>query len=223
MKEQNENTKQKKPKLSKEKKFYLFTAIGCAAALLAIIIVAVIITNSNSVENVGSNNNSPTVSAPEPDTSVDKPNEPTDEQPVVTVPEGMVSPVSSLALLNDHGFYHNVTLNCYYEHAGVDFSASAGAEVFAAEDGVVESIYKDDILLGTQIVIDHGNGLKTSYTFVNESEGLKVGASVKKGEVIATVAEPTGKEYKDGAHLHFEVLENGKSVDPSLHLTMDEK
>ena len=43
---ENENVKQKRPKLSKEKKFYLFTAIGCAAALLAIIIVAVIITNA---------------------------------------------------------------------------------------------------------------------------------------------------------------------------------
>lgn len=222
MKEQKDNVKQKMPKLSKEKKFYLFTAIGCAAALLAIIIVAVIITNANSVENVGSNN-APTISAPNTDEPVDKPNEPTDEKPVVTVPEGMASPMASLSVLNDHGFYHNATLNCYYEHLGVDFSATAGAQVFAAEDGVVESIYKDDILLGTQIVIDHGNGLKTAYTFVDEKEGLKVGASVKKGDIIATVAEPSGKEYKDGAHLHFEVLENGRSIDPTLHLTLDEK
>lgn len=222
MKEQNEKAKQKQPKLSKEKKFYLFTAIGCAAALLAIIIVAVIITNANSVENVG-NNNSPTISAPNPDENVGKPNEPTDETPVVTVPQGMVSPVEKLSVLNDHGFYHNATLNCYYQHVGVDFSASVGAQVFAAEDGVVESIYKDDILLGTQIVIDHGNGLKTAYTFVEEKEGLTVGASVKKGDVIGSVAEPTGKEYKDGAHLHFEVLKNGESVDPALHLTLEEK
>lgn len=222
MKEQNEKTKQKTPKLSKEKKFYLFTAIGCAAALLAIIIVAVIITNANDVENVG-NNNSPTISAPNADTNVGNSNEPTDEKPVVTVPQGMAAPMEALSVLNDHGFYHNATLNCYYQHDGVDFSASVGAQVFAAEDGVVESIYKDDILLGTQIVIDHGNDLKTTYTFVEEAEGLKVGASVKKGDVIGRVAEPTGKEYKDGAHLHFEVLENGKSVDPALHLTLDEK
>ncbi len=219
---ENENVKQKKPKLSKEKKFYLFTAIGCAAALLAIIIVAVIITNANSVENAGTNN-PPAVSSPQPDSSVGKPNDSTDEKPVVTVPEGMLSPMESLSVLNDHGFYHNATLNCYYEHVGVDFSAAAGAQVFAAEDGVVESIYKDDILLGTQIVIDHGNGLKTSYTFVDEKDGLKVGANVKKGDLIGTVAEPSGKEYKDGAHLHFEVFENGKSVDPALHLTLDEK
>ena len=59
--------------------------------------------------------------------------------------------------------------------------------------------------------------------FVTEKEGLTVGQTVKKGDVIATVAEPTGNEYKDGAHLHFEVLENGKSVDPTKHLTLEEK
>lgn len=219
---ENENAKQKKPKLSKEKKFYLFTAIGCAAALLAIIIVAVIITNTNSVENVGTSN-LPAGNSSQPNTDVGNTDNNTDEKPVVTVPEGMVSPMENLVVLNDHGFYHNATLNCYYEHVGVDFSATAGTQVFAAEDGVVESIYKDDVLLGTQIVIDHGNGLKTAYTFVEEKEGLTVGASVKKGDVIGAVAEPSGKEYKDGAHLHFEVLENGKSVDPALHLTLDEK
>lgn len=221
MKEKKENEKQKS-KMTKEKKFYLFTAIGCAAALLAIIIAAIVITNTSSVQNTGGTQNNPPINSTQPDSGEEN-KTPQDEKPVVTVPEGMVSPMQTLTVLNDHGFYHNATLNCYYVHAGVDFSAAAGTQVFATEDGVVESIYKDDILLGTQIVIDHGNGLKTSYTFVTETDGLKVGASVKKGDVIATVAEPTGKEYKDGAHLHFEVFEHGKSVDPALHLTLDEK
>ena len=79
------------------------------------------------------------------------------------------------------------------------------------------------MLSGTEITVDHGNGLKSVYRFVTETDGLKVGAEVKKGDVIATVAEATGNEYKDGAHLHFEILENGKSVDPALHLTLNEK
>ena len=41
--------------------------------------------------------------------------------------------------------------------------------------------------------------------------------------VIATVAEANGKEYKDGAHLHFEIFENGKNVDPAKYLTLEEK
>ena len=91
------------------------------------------------------------------------------------------------------------------------------------ESGTIESIYKDDILLGTEIVVDHGNGLKTMYRFVSEAEGLKVGDTVEKGDVIATVAEANGNEYKDGAHLHFEIMQDGKTIDPALRLPLDEK
>lgn len=224
---QNKPAPKKKQKMSGERKFYLFTAIGCAAVLIAIIIVAIAVTNSNDVEQ-GMRDPSSSESVLDPDDGgsengdQDKETGKSDE-PVVVVPEGMTLPVQTASVLNDYGFYHNKTLNNYYVHAGVDFAASAGAEVFAVEDGVVESIYKDDILLGTEITIDHGDGLKSVYRFVTEVDGLKVGATVERGEVIATVAEATGNEYKDGAHLHFEILENGKSVDPTTYLTLEEK
>ena len=191
MNEKKENgNKKKKIQLNGEKKFYLFTAIGCAVALVAIVVIAVVVSNAGTVDSptVNVNSNS-TVNEP-----VDKPQDPDDEEnePVVTLPEGMVAPVATVAVLNDYGFYHNKTLNTYYEHAGIDFTASAGTEVVAVEKGTIESIYKDDVLLGTEIVVDHGNGLKTVYRFVTEAEGLKVGDKVEKGEVIATVAEATG-------------------------------
>jgi murein DD-endopeptidase MepM/ murein hydrolase activator NlpD len=135
----------------------------------------------------------------------------------------MTLPVVEAAVINDHGFYFNKTLNSYYEHLGMDFSAEEGAQVFAVEDGVVESIYKDDLLSGTEIVVAHADGVKSVYRFVVETESLKVGAQVKKGDVIATVAAATGDEYKDGAHLHFEILKNGTSVDPTGYLTLEEK
>ncbi|MBQ8295868.1 MAG: M23 family metallopeptidase [Clostridia bacterium] len=219
--------KTKKMELTKEKKFYLFTAIGCAAALIAIVIIAIAVTNANSVDKQA---NRPPVSSVIDSTGGadggDTGNEGggnEGDKPVIITPEGMIAPVATTTVGNDYGFYHNQTLNFYYEHSGVDFSASAGTEVLAAEDGKVESIYKADVLAGTEITIDHGNGLKTVYRFVTEAEHLKVGDSVKKGDVIATVAEATGEEYKDGAHLHFEVLENGKYVDPATHLTLEEK
>ncbi len=222
MNEKKENgNKKKKIQLNGEKKFYLFTAIGCAVALVAIVVIAVVVSNAGTVDSptVNVNSNS-TVNEP-----VDKPQEPDDEEnePVVTLPEGMVTPVATVTVLNDYGFYHNKTLNTYYEHAGIDFTASAGTEVVAVEKGTIESIYKDDVLLGTEIVVDHGNGLKTVYRFVTEAEGLKVGDKVEKGEVIATVAEATGNEYKDGAHLHFEIMQDGKTIDPALRLPLEEK
>jgi murein DD-endopeptidase MepM/ murein hydrolase activator NlpD len=145
------------------------------------------------------------------------------DQPVVVTPEGMIAPVETVTVIHEYGFYHNQTLGAYYEHAGVDFAASAGTQVLAAESGVVESIYKDDLLTGTEIVINHGDGLKTVYRFVTETEGLKVGDKVEKGDVIACVAEANGNEYKDGAHLHFEVRKDGKTVDPAVYLTLEEK
>lgn len=235
MKEQNEKEK-KKPRMNKERKFYLFTAIGCAVALLAVIVVAVAVTNASDINNDealrGSNSSSVTL----PDSSVDAPNSSADggnssigggdsssDEPVGVVPDGMGLPVAIVNVCNDYGFYHNKTLNCYYEHEGIDFTAEVGAEVRAVKDGVVESIFRDDILLGTEIVIDHGDGMKTLYRFVDADESLTVGAKVKKGDVIATVAEASGNEYKDGAHLHFEITVSGENVDPALHLTLEEK
>lgn len=221
MNEKKENETKKKSRLNGEKKFYLFTAIGCAAVLVAIIVVAIIVSNVSKVD-------SPTVNVDSSgvvDTPVDVPEEPEPDvnEPVATLPEGMIAPMESVSVLHDYGFYHNQTLNSYYEHAGIDFTASAGTEVMAVESGVIESIYKDDLLLGTEIVVDHGDGLKSVYRFVSEAEGLQVGDAVEKGEVIATVAEANGNEYKDGAHLHFEIMQNGKSVDPALHLSLEEK
>ncbi len=221
MTENKEKKDKKGGKLSSEKKFYLFTAIGCAAVLVAIIVIAIAVTAGGKVEEPTIENPPPVMEVPKDTTpELEKPSE---NKPVVVVPEEMSLPVDAVTLVNDYGFFHNKTLNSYYEHAGVDFSASAGTAVKAAMSGTVESIYKDDILLGTQIVVDHGKGLKTVYRFVDVREDLAVGDEVKLGEVIATVAEATGEEYKDGAHLHFEVWENGKEVDPTLHLTLEEK
>ena len=206
-------------KMNKEKRFYLFTAVGAALALIAIIVIAIAVTNTGGV-NQDLHRYSSVESSSVKDSSTESDSS---DEPVVNTPEGMIAPVEAATLSNDYGFYHNKTLNSYYEHMGVDFTAAAGTEVLAVEDGTIESIYKDDLLLGTEIVVNHGNGLKTVYRFVTEAEGIKVGDKVEKGDVIATVAEATGEEYKDGAHLHFEITENGKLVDPSTHLTFEEK
>lgn len=132
-------------------------------------------------------------------------------------------PVSEANALNSYGFYHNTTLDKYYLHTGIDFAGEAGDEVYAALDGTVESITTDPLLMGTTITLAHENGLKTVYTFVEAADGLEVGETVEKGDVIATVAEAMGQEYKDGAHLHFEVFLNGEAVDPETYLEISEK
>jgi murein DD-endopeptidase MepM/ murein hydrolase activator NlpD len=222
---ENKEVKRKKVRLSGEKRFYLLTAIGCAVALVAVVIVAIAASVNGSVDQ-GGVDKKPSVEAPLPDDN--KPaggeeDDNKDDEQVVVTPEGMISPLETVTMLNEHGFYHNKTLNSYYEHKGVDFSAEAGTNVLAVEKGVVESIFTGDVLTGTEIVIKHEDGLKSVYRFVNQVENLKVGDQVGKGQVVATVAEANGSEYKDGAHLHFEILKDGASVDPSIYLTLEEK
>ncbi|MBQ7924644.1 MAG: M23 family metallopeptidase [Clostridia bacterium] len=216
--EKKDKKTRKAKKWNGEKRFYLFTALGCAAALAAIVIVAVAVTGGDNGKVNDQANNPPAQDQPS-----DTPLPPTDDEQVSGLPEGMIAPLESVSVSQEHGFHHNTTLNCYYEHKGMDFSAEAGTQVLAVEDGVVESVYKDDILVGTQITIDHGDGMKSVYCFVTEVDGLKAGDTVKKGDVIATVAEPSGKEYKQGAHLHFEIVKNDASVDPSTYLALEEK
>ena len=55
------------------------------------------------------------------------------------------------------------------------------------------------------------------------NENLAEGQKVKKGDTIATVSDNNRQEYKDGAHLHFEVIENGKKIDPETYLLSAEK
>ena len=230
MKEQKDNEKKSKPKMNKEKRFYLFTALGCAAALVAIVVVAVLV---NSLGNNGVNQTTkpPVISSSTSDDndtdnsgSSDMGSGDSDSnKPVGGDNEGMMMPVAEATLMNDHGFYYNKTLDIYYEHAGVDFAADEGAQVFAVADGVVESIYKDDVLLGTEIVVAHADGVKSVYRFVTEIEGLQVGTEVARGDCIATVAAATGNEYKEGPHLHFEILKDGASIDPTVYLTLEEK
>ena len=215
--EQTEKTEKKKSREKGEKKFYLYTAIACATALLAIVITAVAVTKTDESANKNSTGGSTSEVGSDTSGGVNG------DSPVVVLPEGMIAPVAEIRAENDYGFYYNQTVGAYYEHKGIDFIAPVGAEVFASEDGVIESIYKDDLLTGTEIVIDHGDGVKTVYRFVTETDGLKVGAQVNKGAVIATVAQASGNEYKDGAHLHFEVLKNGMQVDPTDYLTLEEK
>lgn len=212
MKEKKENEK-KKPR--NERRFYLMAAIASACVLVALVIVAIAVGGKIQIGE----------DAKKPNSSVESPTEsdPNGDEPVIITPEGMIAPVVNVAILNQHGFYYNKTLDHYHEHFGMDFTAEVGAEVKAVEDGIVESIYKDDLLCGTEIVVNHGDGLKSVYRFVNEAAGVKVGDSVTKGDVIATVAEANGDEYKEGAHLHFEILKDGKSVDPTTYLTLEEK
>ncbi len=95
-------------------------------------------------------------------------------------------------------------------HAGMDFTADRGTEVYATGDGVVEAIEKKRWGYGKSIIINHGYGYKTRYAHLSAFE-VRVGQKVKRGELIGLVGS-TGKST--GPHLHYEVVVNGIKVNP---------
>ena len=99
-------------------------------------------------------------------------------------------------------------------HQGLDISTDKGQPVLATADGAVESAsYTGDY--GNLVVVSHGFGLATRYGHLS-AFGVKVGQAVKRGDVIGYVGA-TGRAT--GSHLHYEILANGKLINPLQLLT----
>jgi murein DD-endopeptidase MepM/ murein hydrolase activator NlpD len=174
----------------------------------------------NSNDNIsGGNEQNPNESpSVKPD---DKPVEP--DTPTVTVVVFDL-PVQGTIIKDyvDAGVVYNETLNLYSGHKAIDFGAEEGAKVFACYGGVIESITESK-LEGITLTIDHGNGLKSYYNSIEVNENLTVGSTVNKGDEIGVVSTNNRTEYKDGAHLHFYVTENGEKINPEKYLLTQEK
>ena len=98
-------------------------------------------------------------------------------------------------------------------HKGLDFAGRKGDDVIAVGDGVVSWSGKR-YGYGNLVEINHGNGYSTRYGH-NQRNLVNVGDTVKKGELIALMGS-SGRST--GPHVHFEVLRNGKAVNPSRFL-----
>jgi len=98
-------------------------------------------------------------------------------------------------------------------HAGVDFAGKEGSDVVAVASGVVTWSGKR-YNYGTMVEINHGNGLVTRYAH-NKDNLVTVGETVKKGQLIAAMGR-SGRAT--GPHVHFEVLQDGRKVNPLKYL-----
>jgi len=99
-------------------------------------------------------------------------------------------------------------------HQGLDISTEKGRAIYATADGTVESAsYTGDY--GNLIVVRHDFGLATRYGHLSRFS-VKPGAPVRRGDVIGFVGS-TGRST--GAHLHYEIIANGKLINPLQLLT----
>ena len=100
-------------------------------------------------------------------------------------------------------------LGYYKSHNGVDIGASYGTDILAADSGVVvTSEYSSSY--GNYIMIMHGGGRYTLYAHMSQRYS-SVGDEVSQGETIGLVGS-TG--MSTGPHIHYEVYEAGKRVNP---------
>jgi murein DD-endopeptidase MepM/ murein hydrolase activator NlpD len=96
-------------------------------------------------------------------------------------------------------------------HTGLDWAAPMGTPIYAAGNGAIE-IAGWESGYGKYIRIKHTNGYETAYGHMTAfARGMEPGARVRQGQVIGYVGS-TG--HSTGAHVHYEILVNGRFVDP---------
>jgi len=94
-------------------------------------------------------------------------------------------------------------------HAGMDFTAPSGTDVYATGNGVISAVLSSRRGLGNHIIIDHGFGYSSVYAHL-DSFNVRKGEKVQRGDVIGFVGN-TGMSV--APHLHYAIKLNGKDLE----------
>jgi murein DD-endopeptidase MepM/ murein hydrolase activator NlpD len=138
------------------------------------------------------------------------------DSPFAVTAQGWTQP-SAGKLSSPFGGRNHPIFGGYRQHEGVDLlGGGRGKPIYAAADGVVSTIRVDSGGNPT-LIIDHGNGVTTSYLHWDGMNNVlvKEGDKVVAGQQVARIGN-TGNST--GPHLHFEVRINGQSTDPIPYL-----
>lgn len=123
----------------------------------------------------------------------------------------MKTPLEVVYVTDHYGARKHPVLGYTRMHKGVDFRARPSTPIMAAGDGVIERASRWGTF-GNYIRIKHNGSYKTAYAHLSKyGRGIKKGARVKQGQIIG-YSGATGRV--NGPHLHYEVLFNGKQVNP---------
>ena len=142
-----------------------------------------------------------------------------------TSPVEMLCPLTSAEVIkwySDTDLFYNSTLKQWESHKAVDLASSESNDVYAVLDGKVTDCsysYGD----GYCVTISHEDGLSTVYCSLTNTDNVKEGDSVKRGQKIGETSTSASNESLEGSHLHFAIKLNGKPVDPANYITFDNK
>lgn len=132
--------------------------------------------------------------------------------------KGLLWPVIGDVILNysmDQGVYFK-TLGQYKCNPAILIQARKNTPVYAAADGIVEKVEKNDET-GLTITCSAGDNFQIVYGQLKDV-AVKEGDMIKEGQTLAKLAKPSNSYVLEENHLFFEVLEDGKPVDPMLLL-----
>ena len=120
-------------------------------------------------------------------------------------------PVNNAIMRSGFGGRRHPILGYVKMHTGVDWATPYGTPIFASGNGVVEKAGWEGGY-GKYVRLKHNNGYETAYGHMSAfAKGLEPGKRVRQGQVIGFVGS-TGQST--GAHVHYEILVNGRFVDP---------
>jgi murein DD-endopeptidase MepM/ murein hydrolase activator NlpD len=120
-------------------------------------------------------------------------------------------PVNNAIMRSGFGARRHPILGFVKMHTGVDWAAPYGTPIFASGNGVVEKAEREGGY-GNYVRLKHANGYETAYGHMSAfAKGMEPGKKVRQGQVIGFVGS-TG--MSTGAHVHYEILVNGRFVDP---------
>ena len=203
-----------------KKNIYYILMVVAVLAIISMIVVAAVMSNKAEKPVDGPVINTP--SEPEENnkpSDVVKPEE--KPKPIFIIDKPVMTDNLGLNFSDEQLVFHP-TQGAWKTHLGIDYMAKAGTDVMAVFDGKVASIDTDGYT-GTTMVVEHMDGFKSVYKLMNKDTKFKVGESVKKGDVIGTIGNTSTYEVKQGEHLHFELMKDGKLVDPNLYFKGGDK
>jgi len=130
-----------------------------------------------------------------------------------------ISPVekSSVKTVEKYGMRVHPIYKVERLHEGIDLISAEGTPIMATAEGVVELVQKSDKGYGNMITIKHNAVYTTRYAHMQDID-VKQGDKINKGQIIGTVGN-TGVSTRP--HLHYEIIENGKKVDPFLFFSVE--
>ena len=190
----------------KLKYFFKRNSYAIAVSVCVLLVLTLVSVTALSFVNDGEGNN----------TIEEVPNVPTGSEEVVV----FTSPIEGGTITKEYAedfLLEDSTTGIWQTHQALDYSASDGTKVLAVYDGEVESI-ENSMMDGLVITIKHAGNLKSVYKCLGDEALVSEGDKVTKGQEIGSVSTNL-TEKADGAHLHFELYEGDKLIDPTPYFS----